>query len=247
MDRLFEVAKQPIDNGHFVVLLIGEPAVDQRHVGIWHCAEAGEPRVLHLAWHCRLENEAIVPQYFAFWVDPRFPLTRLRQVASYCRRVWRKNEAGGIPYAFSQPNAALDPATGAILLGPTVFGLTCASFVLAVFASAGMPLLDCTTWIAEREGDRQWQEEIVEKLAEHAEAVHIQHIKSEIGTVRFRPEDVAAATILAPPPAVFESAAPLGQQIVARIRCSAAAVDPRGPGAPPLSNGPETTDPAGNN
>ena len=228
MDNLFEVAKDSIDKARFIAVLIGETDLDQRHVGIWHCEESVEAAVLHLAWHCRLKNDPCFPTYFCFWVYPKYPVLRLRQLASYCRRVWRKHEAGGIPFAFSQPYQMFDPVTGALLLGPAHFGLTCASFVLAVFDVVGLPLIDFTTWNAQREGDRQWQQQIIEKLRQHAEEAHIQHLESEIGSVRFRPEEVVAATMLAPPAAVFETTVPVGEQIVARIRSYAAAANPTG-------------------
>jgi hypothetical protein len=131
--------------------------------------------------------------------------------------LWRKNQRGGIPYAFSSPDQSFDPATGDYLLGPSRFGLTCASFVLAVFQAAGLSLADYATWPADRPGDRQWQEKIVQLLEGRADQDHVEHVRREVGAVRYRPEEVAAAMALAPPPATFQQAEELGRQIIERI------------------------------
>jgi hypothetical protein len=51
-----------------------------------------------------------------------------------------------------------------------------------------------------------------------AEQEHIEHLRGEIGAVRFRPEEVAAATAHAPPAVGFQQADELGRQILNRIR-----------------------------
>src|SRR6185503_13834023 len=81
-------------------------------------------------------NEAPDPDFL--WVNPAAHPKRLVQVAALCRKIWRANQSGSIPYAFSPPNDCFDTNTGAFLFGPTRHGLTCASFVLAVFHHAGL-------------------------------------------------------------------------------------------------------------
>ena len=104
------------------------------------------------------------------------------------------------------------------LLGPSQFGLTCASFVLAVFPAAGLALADYATWPSDRPGDRQWQEKIIQSLEGRADQTHLEHPHNEIGAVRYRPEEVAAATALAPPAVQFERAEHLGMQILDRMK-----------------------------
>jgi len=220
MDRIRNLAAEAIGRSQFVAVLIGEPQSGQRHIGIWYRADdEGNSNTLHLAWHCRLENVADSPAYFTLWVEPLYPIRRLRQAAAYVRRVWTTNGRGAIPYSLSPPIDSLDPETGAYLLGPTRFGLTCASFVLAVFHGARLPLIDYPTWQTDRPGDREWQQRIIDQLEKcGAEAEHIENVRSEIGAVRYRPEDVAAGAALAPPPADFAVASALGEQILARIQ-----------------------------
>lgn len=218
MDRIKSLEGAAIDPSQFVAVLIGESDHDQRHIGIWHIADdSGNARTLHLMWHCRLQNDDRPRDCFAFRVNPIYHPLRLRQLAAFCRRVWTANEKNGIPYSFSAPNDCFDSETCAFLIAPARHGLTCASFVLAVFHGARMPIAEYTTWPLNRPGDREWQESIVSQLEGRAAAEHIEHIRSEIGSVRFRPEEVAACAALAPPPARFANASALGEKIVSLI------------------------------
>ena len=219
MERVFTFAEEPTLQDHWIVVAVGEPAANQRHICIGHRDGASRVQFLHLAWHFRLRNEATRPDYLKVWTAPGVPAKRQRILAAFCRRVWRKNEKNGIPYAFSNPEGTLDPATGDFLIGPTRFGLTCASFVLAAFHAAGLQLAKYESWPADRKGDREWQQSIIAQLENgQAEVEHMNHLRTEIGAVRFRPEEVAAATAIAPPPASFEHVESLGQRMVERIR-----------------------------
>lgn len=219
MDRVFTFADRPDVSGHWVVVAVGEPNPDQRHIGIMHRGSTGSLHFLHLAWHCRLRNDDDRPDYLSVWVAPNVPSERQRIIAALCRRVWRKNEKDGIPYAFSNPGDSIDPATGAFLIGQTQFGLTCSSFVLAVFHAAGVQLSNYESWPTNRPGDDYWRRSIIAELeSQQVDQVHIDRLRQEIGLVRFRPEEVAASTAFAPPPTDFHQAEPLGQQILNRIR-----------------------------
>jgi len=218
MDRVFTLAENPVSAEHWVVVTIGASDTAQRHIGVLHRHQNSGLQLLHLAWHCHLRNDAVLPNYMTLWVVPAVPTARQRSVAAFCRRVWRKNGQDGIPYAFSDPAASFDSVTGEFLIGPSLFGLTCASFVLALFHAAGLPLADYDSWPVDRSGDREWQEKIVATLeSQQVEQQHLEHLRSEIGAVRYRPEEVVAATILAPPPTSFESASGLGERILTRL------------------------------
>jgi len=189
----------------------------QQHVGILHKDESlGEVRMLHLLWHNRLGNAQPEPSYA--WIVPPIPRRRARQVAAFCRNVHRANPSG-IPYAFSQASDCFNDQTGAFLMGTARKGLTCATFVLGVFHSTGLPLIQYETWPTSREGDEQWQRHIIEELkAGGAPLQHIRDVESEVGSVRYRPEDVAGGAAAGSIPAPFAEADPLAQAILARLR-----------------------------
>ena len=218
MDRVFTYHELPFDNIRYAAIALCSVTPTQRYIGVLHRQpDSHEIRMLHLAWHHDLQNSTPKPKYL--WIDPAIHARRLRQVAAVCRHIWRAN-GKAIPYAFSPPNDCFDEQTGHYLLGPTRHGLTCASFVLAIFERAGLNLADYATWPTDREGDREWQEWIVsqlEKSVPPASAEHIQAVLREVGSVRFRPEEVAGAATVSPLPAVFRLAVERGDQIVAKL------------------------------
>lgn len=184
----------------------------QRHVGLVY-RDGDTIWMLHLAWHFQLERQA--PHLADGWVNPNVSNRRLRQVAAICRLAWSENADGRIPFGFSPPNDSLDGATGRFLLSAAGFGLTCATFVLSVFHAAGIPVVRYSTWPTDRLEDRAWQAQIVGLLEKHgADPAHIAGVASDIGSVRFRPEEVAGAASLTPWPVEFQAAAHAGNQIL---------------------------------
>lgn len=219
MNRVHTSSERPFVAMTHVAVAIRFVTASQTHIGILHRdPQDDEVQLLHLAWHHALTNSRPGDGYL--WVDPAIHPARLRQVATICRQVWRANDRA-IPYGFSTPNDCFDEETGRFLLGPTRLGLTCASFVLAIFHRAGIPLIQYETWPANRDGDAEWQQEVVAAL-EHstpaASRAHVEAVRGEIGAVRFRPEEVAGSATAAKPPLAFESAAGLAEQLLARMR-----------------------------
>ncbi len=212
----------PFVNAPRAVVAIKETQPRFFHVGIVHRSDDDpEPRMLHLAWHFNLQNEPADPDYY--WVEPGCASFRARQVASICRLVARRHPKG-LPYAFSDPDRAIDPMTGDLLLGPTRLGLTCASFVLSVFQAAGLPLVVLSSWPAGRDGDAESQTLILERL-EHGNATpeHIAAVRGEIGCVRYRPTEIAAASSIAPPPATLDQVAQIEEVLRVLITAQKAA------------------------
>ena len=222
MDRVFAASLRPFSEVKHVAVAIGQTGAGQYHIGLIH-REAAAPDVLclHLAWHCRLMNEP-ASSLVSHWIDMPTPSRRAQQVAARCRQIWKANGKSSIPYGFSHPSDSFDSVSGRFLLGPTRHGLTCASFVLAVFHFAGIPLADYATWPTGRSSDREWQESVVQLLQSRAAPEHIAAVTEEVGAVRFRPDDVAGAATQVPP-VTFEVANSLGIRIVELIAGASAA------------------------
>lgn len=214
--RLYSSRERPFAEIRHVAVAIAVIQPGQQHLGLLHAEGVlNEVRLAHLAWHNQLRNG--LPKDAYLWIDPPIPTRRARQVAARCRQILRGN-ARGIPYAFSTPNDCFDLETGAFLFGPSRVGLTCASFVLAVFESAGVCLIDHTRWPQGRPGDREWQEAIIQQLVEDgAEEEHIAFIKREIGAVRYRPEDVAGCAAAEKLPCPFEIAERRSAEVLKRL------------------------------
>jgi hypothetical protein len=218
MDRVHSVQQNPFDQVRPAGIAIRDLDSQQRHMGILHRdLGAKEVRLLHLAWHLDLRNETPIEGYL--WIDPAVPSRRLTQLAAVCRMVWLANGRDTIPYGFSPPSDCMDADTGKYLVGPTQHGLTCATFVLAVFHRAGLPLVQYASWPVGRPGDAEWQQRILEALRRSGRATpeHIHAVENDVGTVRFRPEEVAGAATVSPLPADFGAAERRGRELLARL------------------------------
>lgn len=215
--RLHSNQQRPFVEIRHLAVAIAVVQPGQQHTGILHKEEVlDEVRLAHLAWHNQLKDGQ--PKDAYLWIDPPIATRRARQVAARCRQILRANTRG-LPYAFSPPNDCFDHETGSFLFGPSRVGLTCASFVLAVFDSAGVRLADYATWSRRRAGDVEWQQLITEQLEKNgAGADHIAFIKSGIGAVRYRPEDVAGCAAADQLPCPFDVAEPLSQEVLKQLR-----------------------------
>jgi hypothetical protein len=226
MDGIYRQQERPLSENMFVAVAISEPRFDQRHAGVFFRFIATEPHeFLHLAWQRDLRLDAPKSDYL--WVDPAIPSRRLLQVAAVCNDIASANHPDQIPYSFGPPNNCFDEHSCAFLLGPTNTGLTCASFVLAVFHRAGIQLVKYGTWPKPTQEDIDWQQKVLANLRDPSctdpstvTQEHIQCVQSEIGTsVRYRPEHVAAAAIKwKSAPVRFQCVSRLGEVIVAYIR-----------------------------
>lgn len=190
----------------------------QQHVGIIHMDDStSEVCMLHLAWHHDLRNSN--PKTSYAWIAPPIHKLRARQVAAFCRKVYRSNSHSGIPYAFSPASDCFDVQSGAFMLGPHRIGLTCASFVLGVFDSTGLPLIHYDEWPPSRSGDEDWQQSIIQELEKDgASTEHIRAVKSEVGSVRYRPADVAGAGAADSLPAHYSEVERLAPEILSILR-----------------------------
>ena len=193
-----------------------EPA-GHLHIGILHRApDSPEIKMLNLAWHHQLRNEK--PEENYLWLKPGINPRRLKQLAAKCRLVWKRHRIGGVPFGFSPPSSFFDKKTGQFLIGFTKHGLTCATFVLAVFDLVGLKLVNYGSWPLGRPGDSDWQKDIVDKLSKTgAEQSHIDAVRGEIGIARFRPEEVAGAALESRIPVDFKVAERRGGEVLDRL------------------------------
>src|SRR5208282_3364526 len=226
MEGVYRQQEHVLSENRYVAVAIREPAHNQRHTGIFfRFCESDPHEFLHLAWQCDLRRE--VPRQTYLWVEPAIPQRRLIQVAAICDAIADANVPGRIPYSFGPPNDCFHDRTCDFLLGPTRTGLTCASFVLAVFHRAGLPLVQYGSWPPPTAEDTEWQQQVLANLL-HLQVTdpcgitqaHIEHVRSEIGSsVRYQPEQVAAAALRRKRrPVSYRLVSRLGAMIVAYIR-----------------------------
>jgi hypothetical protein len=201
-----------------VALAIGVSGRNQRHVGILYRPRlSARPRFLHLAGHLTLNDDGLVPEGFRGvlvtdlpgWVEPT--------LVALCKRTAASDTHDGLPYGFGyQPSTVMrDPHTGKLTLrGPS--GLTCATFVLAIFDLANVQLADLTTW-KDRDGDREWKERVITHLKSQLNASELEAIRRDTSSVRVRPEDAAGSATVQSRPAHFDQAVFAGNGILGEL------------------------------
>lgn len=214
MERLWDY-RGPLDlpiGLSFAGVAVTRIDATQNHVGVFHRRERGPAELLHLAWHADLRNDPL--RVLSVVTYPDIPRSRARSVAAMCRLVWARHGESGLPYGLRYRWGRFDAATADLLLDNDSSGLTCATFVLAIYASCGLRLLDCGRWPV-RDEDRAWHTKIIAMLEQHhVEQEHLDAIRVESGCARFRPEEVGAACLADELPASFERV----QQAVDRLR-----------------------------
>jgi hypothetical protein len=229
MDRVYHAQQRPFNHIRDAGIALREVNPQQRHIGVlYRDSASNDVLFLHLAWHFDLKCNP--PNETYLWIDPAIHPRRLIQVAAVCRMVWRANGRNTIPYGFCPPSDCFDATTGEYLFGPTQYGLTCATFVLAIFHRAGIVLVHYETWPVNRPGDAEWQTSIVDALRNTSTATpeHIRAVQSDVGaTVRYRPEEVAGAAIVVPMPASFQAVEERSREILIRLRNPQASLSQR--------------------
>ena len=126
------------------------------------------------------------------------------QIPVICEAIAEKQSL--LNFGITYNNTTFDK-DGNLLLQNSDYGLTCATFVLSVFESAGITLIDGNSWKS-REEDLEWQKYVLNffknKEKEALEEL-IKHFESNLGCFRFRPEEVAVASSFDNLPSDFKS------------------------------------------
>jgi hypothetical protein len=185
------------------------------HTGIIH-RNRGTLWVLDLCWHERLRSTPCREDYAC--VIPDLEPEEINDITGMCRLIDRRHQEratrGGflIPYAFrANHNTRFSDLTGELMLGDGV-GLSCSTFVMTVFESAKVSLVDLTGWPARSEDEAQqarllrMMREGILGFAPPAPPEHIARVQGELPCVRVRPEEVAALAMAVRLPANFERA-----------------------------------------
>lgn len=183
--------------------------------------DAGQLRFLHYANHNRLRNDRCLgTDQFALSI-PSLKVEDLDYLVGFCSRVHRANSGGRLPYSFLfDPNIVFDEDTGLVTLNHES-GLTCSTFVVTFFRSAGIPLVRVETWprnanaadIAARSYLLSaWRKSMRQELIERAD-----DIAPTIQVMRISPEQVAGACLQRHLPAGYFCARANGAFILRRI------------------------------
>ena len=214
-----------------------DPDRGHMHVGLLYDDPEGAPHMLHLAFHHDLRKEPPPNRDEYLWDDCAWlAAPRMRAnaelIADFIETCALNTE---IDYGFSAPDDAFDADGKYDALDPSK-GLTCATFIAAVFKSAGFPTVKLETWPS-RPDDEAWQQSVLRLLRRFAPERAAQLSGAEVA-YRLKPSELAVASASSRAPLCFARAVRLAAQLEANL--VAAARNPRGAPAPEGSGDPTT-------
>jgi hypothetical protein len=216
MNRLFSQATKPLDQLVHVAIGISEMG---SHVGIFYrLTKSGPVSIIHLAWDHYLKNEPANTDEFPtyFWVALNVGPIRAKHLAYHCWDTFEANPKG-IPYNFTDEFACFKDHV--FIRSVSHAGLTCASFVVAVLADAGLMLITRTGWV-QRSDDVLFFRWAIKGLrgelrgipaARHPSDVAVAEAAAAAGAIRYRPMEVAGAATSDHCPVSFPEAVNLGE------------------------------------
>ena len=171
--------------------------------------------MLHLAGHYRLRFQSFSFNYQ--WVQVKRHKAILKQLAIICSHIADENPQ--VPYGFDPTGVTIDPATGKVFVPSSGKGLTCASFIMAIFGSQGLPLLKEREWSST--ANAAWQQAMFEQLKAdpRVDPNHLAAMINDVGQVRrFSPEEVAGSSHEAAWPVGFKRAQAAAYKITNKLR-----------------------------
>lgn len=196
-------------------LAIRRVSPEQNHCGVLYQAPDGSTWITHLAWNYALRSSAVPPDYC--WMPTTLDEPNCKLLAVLTERIRTADPA--IPYGLDAEGISFDRETGAIELGRSGKGLTCAVFILALLRTHGLTLLEEGSWPSE--ANIEWQERIVATLRESSPD-HAAAVEADIGCRRFSPGEVVGASAIENWPVPFADAAAASLEVEAQLPAFAA-------------------------
>ncbi len=166
-----------------------------------------------------------------------FALARQKAVAGFFDSMMRKGRP--YPYALKyDKHARIHPELGTLITEGV--GLSCVTFVLAMFQSNQLTLINAATWPPARPDDLEEQEALLKLLDKSsANDAHKELVRKEKGCVRVRPNELGAVGYFARIPVVFTQAEPASIDLLAKIQAIMPTTTPADP--PPDLTGDPTS------
>ncbi|MBR6631665.1 MAG: hypothetical protein IKK89_06950 [Alistipes sp.] len=189
----------PYDDEIGIVINLEDYAEKQFHCGLSFDLNT-QTKVLHLTTHNRLRCDYHLNS-FRCWIRPNIHKLRQEQVSIFCNVIVDRGlDFNDIPYGFSYDGKSYFENDGSLVHSANCSGYTCGTFVLTIFHSLSLDLIDISAWPS-REEDITWQIRILKRLLEYARKLgisnnHLLRLANEIGCPRYRPEEVAVSSTL---------------------------------------------------
>ncbi|MGK7392727.1 MAG: hypothetical protein ACNS60_20395 [Candidatus Cyclobacteriaceae bacterium M2_1C_046] len=220
--ELVEVSNLNHDDDFLFAIAVGKPFDNQTHCAILYHWE-GQIRALDFINQKVRSSHTIGDFGYEGYLYVKYNQDSIvdafaMQVPAICELVKEKND--GIFYGINFSESKFD-SEGNLIFATGEFGLTCATFVMAVLErSLGVQLIDETTWET-RDEDAEWQNAILELLKNknisdpnYYPDELISQYEKNIGCFRYKPEEVGAATSSDAIPASYDYCEEKGRQLI---------------------------------
>ena len=210
-----------IESGHILAISVGhEGRQGNLHNKI--LLNYDEKRLeIHLAFHHLFSATEIINTNSYIWQTPKIHPFRLKNLAAKCLSIvdMQNNNENLLPYAFGYTARRKFNNEGLYkdFESGDEFGMSCATFVLTVFNSFGIDLLDWRNWI-DREEDSETFHRLLtilnfRKRSGLVTQIHCDNIASEKNVPKIRPEEVFSSSFCLNIPMSFESCEYMGMHI----------------------------------
>jgi hypothetical protein len=157
------------------------------HSGVLY-DNGAESRFLHLAGET-LKDEAPKDPYQ--WPIAGFDDSIKKSAAAMCALI--ESSRPQIPYAFDRSGWSFD-TTGAAISGPPGKGMTCSTFILAIFEAISFPLIQENQWPRGTDQADKWTILAGIFKGDRAESEHAQLAMGDDSAPRIRPAEVVASS-----------------------------------------------------
>jgi hypothetical protein len=190
-----------------VIRTLGEQR--QVHIGMLYKIGSAAALNLSLREHLDLRNEPPTASYC--WMQIQLDEINRRLLASLCSVIASKSKS--IPYGFTY-NGQYFTLAGDYLPRDLGHGLTCATFVMALFETYSIPVLIQSEWGPAEYEDQVWQSQMVQQIAFRKGDFFASAVGKFVGHPRYKPEHVAAGAIDQQRPLGLTAAQKLGKRIM---------------------------------
>lgn len=183
-----------------VGVALSQYAGEQNHIGILF--QFDDVMLLHVGDHKSPLLDKPTDKFVWLDLGRTFHPIRKQVILASIQHIAEKNKDSKIRYGLDHGIYCLDAETG--LLNENYdqsIGFTCATFVIEVFLSVGIKLIDWDTWPSGEEKHTEFQKMVFNYLERNKRdnpgSVTEEYLKAQaknIGKARFLPQEVAAAT-----------------------------------------------------
>lgn len=202
--------------GHFFCLAVQVASRPRRQLhSIALYQFEGEFKFGDLQSHLKTRCAPASPSDSIFWISLDLEAEDQKVLAAKIES-WLSKNVNRIPYSVASPGGVVfrDDVWVGELPGQ---GMTCSTFIVALFEELGYPFIDVSTW-EQRDGDALWASSILELLGPGMDEQHVAVQRSLLGQgIRVRPSDiVGAGSLLTADTAVgliFQEVDPVSNQI----------------------------------